>query len=157
MSYEETFNPTEEFLQGALINLEYEIMMLKYVAHILAIENRGKDVIYNALLESFLIHARILIDFLYRDDPYKNTVRAAQYFTCDNPWESIRPMETEMITEARQDAHKHLDNLTYNHLHIKIHWPYEEIANEVEAVLQVFIENLPTNYRKPNIASVNLQ
>ena len=64
MSKAKTENRTVEELKNALESLKYEVWMLWSLANILASDNQGKGVIHNALLESFLIHARILIEFL---------------------------------------------------------------------------------------------
>lgn len=148
MSKAETENRTVQELKNALVALKYEVWMLWSLANILAIDNQGKGVIHNALLESFLIHARILIEFLYKNKPYKDTVRASQYFTSDSPWKSIRPQKTELLKTTETDAHKQLAHLTYTRLQGKREWPYIKIANDIEAVLQVFYENLPDDFNK---------
>ena len=148
MSKAKTENRTVEELKNALESLKYEVWMLWSLANILATDNQGKGVIHNALLESFLIHARILIEFLYKNKPYKDTVRASQYFTSDSPWKSIRPQKTELLEKTEKDAHKHLAHLTYTRLQGKRGWPYIKIANDIKAVLQVFYENLPDDFNK---------
>ncbi len=149
MSKAKTENQTAEELKNALEQLNnYEVWMLWSLANILASDNQGKGVIHNALVESFLLHARILIEFLYKNKPYKDTVRASQYFTSDSPWKSIRPQKTELLEKTEKDAHKHLAHLTYTRLQKKKRWPYIEIANDIQAVLQVFRENLPNDFTK---------
>jgi len=118
------------------------------LAHIIATDNQGQGVIHNALVESFLIHARILIEFLYKNKPYKDTVRASQYFTSDSPWKSIRPQKTDLLKETEEDAHKYLAHLTYTRLQRKRKWPCIKIANDIQAVLKVFRENLPDDFTK---------
>lgn len=148
MSKAKTESRTVEELKNALLALDYEVWMLWSLANILATDNQGKGVIHNALLESFLIHARILIEFLYKNQPYKDTVRASQYFTSDSPWKSIRPQKTELLEKTEKDAHKQLAHLTYTRLQGKRQWPYVKIANDIKAVLQVFYENLPDDFNK---------
>ena len=148
MSKAKTENRTVEELKNALESLKYEVWMLWSLANILASDNQDKGVIHNALLESFLIHARILIEFLYKNKPYKDTVRASQYFTSDSPWKSIRPQKTELLKKTEKDAHKQLAHLTYTRLQGKREWPYIKIANDIKAVLQVFYENLPDDFNK---------
>jgi len=148
MSKAKTENQTVEELKNALESLKYEVWMLWSLANILATDNQDKGVIHNALLESFLIHARILIEFLYKNQPYKDTVRASQYFTSDSPWKSIRPPKTELLEKTEKDAHKYLAHLTYTRLQRKRKWPCIKIANDIKAVLQVFYENLPDDFNK---------
>ncbi len=148
MSKAKTEKRTLEELKDALERLKYEVWMLWSLANILATDNQGKGVIHNALLESFLIHTRILIEFLYKDEPYKDNVRASRYFTRDSPWKSIRPLKTKLLEEAVKDAHKQLAHLTYSRLREKKQWPYIRIANDIKAVLQVFYEKLPDDFSK---------
>ena len=148
MSKAKIENRTVEKLKGALEHLKYEVWMLWSLANILATDNQGKGMIHNALLESFLIHARILIEFLYKDKPYEDTVRASQYFTSDSLWKSIRPPKTKLLEETVKNAHKQLAHLTYTRLQGKMQWPYIEIAKNIEAVLQVFREKLPDDFTK---------
>jgi hypothetical protein len=148
MSKVKTENRTVEELKAVLERLKYEVWMLWSLANILATDNQGKGVIHNALLESFLIHARILIEFLYKNEPYEDTVRASQYFTSDSLWKSIRPPKTELLKKTVKDAHKQLAHLTYTRLQGKTQWPYIKIANDIKAVLQVFRENLPDDFTK---------
>ena len=148
MSKAKIENRTVEELKGALEHLKYEVWMLWSLAHILAADNQGQGVIHNALLESFLIHARILTEFLYRNKPLQDTILASQYFPSANNWESIRPPKTELLKETEKDAHKQLAHLTYTRLQGKTQWPYIKTANDIEAVLQVFRENLPDDFTK---------
>ncbi len=149
MSKAKTENRTVEQLKNALESLKkYEVWMLWSLANILAIDNKGKGVIHNALVESFLIHARILIEFLYKNQPYKDTVRASQYFTSDSPWKSIRPQKTQLLKTTEQDAHKYLAHLTYTRLQGKKRWPFIKIATDIETVLKVFHENLSGDFTK---------
>ena len=149
MSKAKTENRTVEELKGALKQLnEYEVWMLRSLANILAIDNPSTGVIHNALVESFLIHARILIEFLYKNKTREDTVRASQYFTSDSHWESIRPKKTELLEKTEKDAHKYLAHLTYTRLQEKKQWPYIKIANDIETVLKVFHENLSDDFTK---------
>ena len=149
MSKTKTESRTIEELKGALKQLnQYEVWMLRSLANILAIDNQGKGVIHNALVESFLIHARILIEFLYKNKTHEDTVRASQYFTSDSHWESIRPPKTKLLEDTEQNAHEHLAHLTYTRLEEKKQWPFIKIANDIKTVLQVFYENLPEDFNK---------
>ena len=148
MSKAKTENRTVEELKKALESLNYEVWMLRSLANILAIDNQGTGVIHNALVESFLIHARILIEFLYKNKTHEDTVRASQYFTSDSYWESIRPPKTKLLEDTEQNAHEHLAHLTYTRLEEKKQWPCIQIANDIETVLKVFHENLSGDFTK---------
>jgi len=149
MSKATTENPTIQQLKGVLKeHLTYEVWMLRSLANILFTDNQGMGVIHNALLESFVIHARIIIEFLYTKKPHKDTVIASQYFASDSFWENIRPEKTELLKTTVEAAHKELAHLTYTRLKGKKRWPYIKIANDIQAVLQVFCEKLPEDFIK---------
>jgi len=145
MSKEETKKPNKVKRKGALVALEYEVGMLGSLANVLATDNQGEGVIHNALLESFLIHARILIEFLYKNEAYRDTVIASQYFTDS---QNILPPKTKLLEETAKDAHKYLAHLTYTRTRLegKKQWLYIKIANDIKAVLQVFYKNLPDDF-----------
>jgi hypothetical protein len=142
MGKKKTEQRTKKDLKNALEHLDYENWMLRSLANILAVDNQSIGVIHNALLESFLIHARILIEFLYREEPYKNTVIASQYFTPKDHWKSICPKKTELLKNTRQDAHEQLAHLTYTRLKKKTRWHYMKIVEDIEAAMNIFRKNL---------------
>ncbi len=156
MSKAETENRTVEELKKALVALDYEVWMLWSLANILATDNQGKGVIHNALVESFLIHARILIEFLYKNGPYKDTVRASQYFTSDSHWKSMRPKKTDLLEETEKDAHKYLAHLTYTRSQGKRKWPSIKIATDIKTILKFFIEKLPDDFNEESKCLISL-
>lgn len=154
MSKAKTENRTVEELKGALKQLnKYEVWMLRSLANILAIDNQGQGVIHNALVESFLIHARLLIEFLYRDTQMKDDdALAKDFFSPATKWQGIRPVKSRLLEETTQAANKHLVHLTYTRLEEKKQWPCIKIANDIETVLKVFHENLPGDFTKDSNA-----
>ena len=149
MSKAKTKKPTIEELEDALKQLnDYEVWMLRSLANILAIDNQGAGVIHNALIEAFLIHARILIEFLYKNKTHEDTVRASQYFTSDSHWETSRPPKTKLLEDTEQAAHEHLAHLTYTRLQGKKQWSFIEIAADIGTVLKLFHENLSDDFSR---------
>jgi len=138
--------PTTELLKRALEQLNtYELPMLRSLANILAID-QGRGVISNALLESFLIHVRLIIEFLYKDGPYKDNVLAGQYFKSYDEWKAIRPSKTKLLEDTQNDAHKYLAHLTFTRLEGKKTWAYLAILKDIEVVLKAFSDNLPKEF-----------
>src|SRR2546428_6664644 len=93
---------TEE-LKETLKDLDYEVWMLKRTAEILNakkpnLADETSRVIHNALLESSMIHARSLIDFLYDENPSSSDVVADDFF--DDPsgdYHSVRDPMTDLL------------------------------------------------------------
>jgi hypothetical protein len=138
----EQSNQNTEELQEASNALYYEISMLKYSARGLASDITGESTIHNSLVESFLIHARLLIEFLYKDKRYKDNVMAADFFSTPEKWRKIRPEKSKLLNETFEGSHKLLAHLSYTRLQVKKTWPYLEIAKEIEAVLNVLLQNV---------------
>jgi len=106
----------------------------------------GQGPIANAVLESFLIHVRALMDFLYSDAPQSDDVVAEDYFANPDDWKKARPPLSDILIHARRRTGKHVAHLTYARLGLKPEtkqWPFVEIANEISTVLNVFLDNVP--------------
>lgn len=139
---------TEQELQEASDHLHYEIWMLTSLAHGIASGIAGQGPIANALLESFVIHVRGLMNFLYNQSPQPDDVVAQDYFSPTDEWEwrNIRPALSELLRQAKRRAGKEVAHLTYARLDVTPEtkpWPIIQIANEISAVINVFLENVP--------------
>ena len=71
----------QDELRSASDHLHYELWMFSSLAHGLASGISGQSVINNALIESFTIHARILLDFLYAERAKEDDVIAEDFFS----------------------------------------------------------------------------
>ena len=60
---------TEEQLREVSDHLHYEIWMFSTITQTLALGAFGPGPVNNACLESFAIHARVLLAFFYAQDP----------------------------------------------------------------------------------------
>ncbi|MGC9967908.1 MAG: hypothetical protein ABSE08_21200 [Syntrophobacteraceae bacterium] len=105
----------------------------------------GDSVINNALLESFTIHTRILLDFLYAASPKKDDVIAEDFFDDPAKWCNKRPQKSEKVLVHRRVG-KEIAHLTYARQKVTQEtkpWAFIEIANEVNRCLQLFLDLLP--------------
>jgi hypothetical protein len=137
---------TDHVLQEASKHLHYEFWMLASLAGGLASGITADLWLRNALLESFVIHVRVLIDFLYAERPKPDDVIAADYFSPSEEWEKLRPAQSETLERARIRAHKELAHLTYARLNVTPEtkpWPFIEIAKEIHSVMDIFLANVP--------------
>lgn len=120
--------------------LNYERGMLRATAMALAsgiIENRLTQ---NTFVESFLIHARLLIAFLY--GPYqKDDFRPGDWLDPDE-WKEICGAKSELLENTHKDAHKYLCHLTATRLNQKRTWDCPGILREIEAVLDKFFQRV---------------
>jgi hypothetical protein len=74
-----------------------------------------KGVVYNALIESFTIHARALIHFLYPKRKEDSDVLAADFFDDAGAWPKICQQEEPIeFGRARERVNKEIAHLTYD-------------------------------------------
>jgi len=96
----------------------------------------------NALLESFVIHLRALIDFFYpSQSPKPDDILAAEYFADPTRWDAVRPACSETLRSARARAHKEIAHLTYARLDVtpdEKPWQFVQIAEEMRGLMQLF-------------------
>ena len=131
-------------------HLRYEVEMLHGTAQALRDPPRDQDgtigaIIEYALLESFLIHARVLISFLY-DGPKSNDVAAEHFFDENKEWTEHRPDKSRLLTETQKRINKELAHLTKGRLGVRPeikHWEYWEIENEIGGILAQFCTLVP--------------
>jgi len=101
---------------------------------------------HNALVESFAIHARNLIDFLWLDSSNEDDVVGEDFFDDPTKWFNVRPAMPELLRKAKRRAHKQVAHLTYTRILIPDedkHWSYVEIANTLQELLQLFVKHAP--------------
>jgi len=126
--------------------LYYEFWMLTSVAQGLASGIAVRGWLQNALLESFIIHVRALLDFFYTDVPKSDDIVAIDYFSDKERWITIRPELSRTLRIARKRAGKEVAHLTYARLKTspenKI-WAFMDIAKEIQAVVSLFVDHVP--------------
>ncbi len=137
---------TAEELQEASNHLHYELWMLSSLAQAIASGISNQGWLTNALLESFVVHVRGVMDFLYNDAPQKDDVVAQDYFASSDEWSDIRPKLSELLSKAKKRAGKEVAHLTYARLSVTPEtkpWPFIDIANEITSIVEVFLNNVP--------------
>jgi hypothetical protein len=106
----------------------------------------GKGVINNALLESFVIHARALLDFLYAERPRSDDVIAEDFLSSPNDWPKIRPPKTDLLKTIHRRVGKEAAHLTYARLDVTQEtklWAFLQIAEDITIVFDQFLEIVP--------------
>lgn len=125
-------------------NLKYVIWMLNETAILSDKPNSAKN---NAYIESFVIHARILIEFLYGKPDEKDTILAADYVGnwWDNYTKKGKPLEkSEFIKEIREKAHKMAAHLTEAGSDYQDReWNKIKIRDEINKIILGFLEAVP--------------
>jgi hypothetical protein len=139
---------TVKELQEASNHLQYEISILTSLAHGRASGFAGQGSIANALLESFIIHVRAVMDFLYADKPQTDDIIAEDFFDTPQQWTDKRPTLSELLSQTKRRAGKEVAHLTYARLDVKPEtkpWPFVQITNEISTVINKFLEHVQKN------------
>lgn len=135
-------------LQATCEHLAYEAWMLLETAQIQAQGfYTAIEPLNNAVLESFIIHVRNMIDFLYPPaNKRPSDVYATDFFDVPKEWEQLRPPMSYRLREARERGNKEIAHLTYDRLHgtrEQKPWEYVDIANEITAIWRTFVAQVP--------------
>ncbi len=137
---------TAEELRAASAHLRYEIDMFMETAKWLAKGTSEQTVIHNAMVESFTIHTRALLDFLYSREPHDDDVIAEDFFGDPEQWLKTRRDKTELLGQVHRRVAKEIAHLTYVRQDITPEekgWRFLEIANQLKHVIDEFLTEIP--------------
>ena len=143
---------TKEELVNASQHLHYEFWMFKSLANALAIGVFGQGVANNAILESFTIHARNLLYFLYSDTPWPDDVIADDFLKVPEAWKSHRPVMSETLGGVHERVAKEVAHLTYARQDVTPEmklWPFIEIMSEVNTIFSKFLDLVEPDLLSP--------
>jgi hypothetical protein len=149
----------EEDLKAALKHLCYEIDMLQGTMERLETGSTEDRILHNALVESFTVHARNLMHFLYPIGEKDSDVLAADFFDDAGYWLKNRPEEPKEFGKSRGRVNKEIAHLTYDRLSVT---PQHKIWNpalgdEILRIMAIFFSALPQRFRNTNQRNVTSQ
>lgn len=105
-----------------------------------------------ALLEAFAVHARALIEFLWRDKALRKTDgRAAHYFE-PGEWSKLRPAMETTLDEVFDRASWGVVHISYRRAFQPDEarqWRFAQIAASIGRCLRVFLDHVPRNRVEP--------
>lgn len=136
----------DDELVNASEDLYYEISMMRTTAQGLISGVANPSAIQNALLESFLLHVRILLDFLSppRRPPLEDDVIATDYAPT---WKTVDTADGgKYIEMLREEINKRLAHLTYKRLKIADRdkgWNFIGIEARLVKWLHEFLRSVP--------------
>ncbi len=128
----------QQLLDYSEEHLLYELHIFRWVAENLPSE---KGFLLSALLESFAIHLRNLIDFFYTrpEDARNDDLIAADFFDSPSSWNPGAIPKS--LNDARERANKEVSHITYKRKGATDPtkpWPVADLFNEVHAVAEKF-------------------
>ena len=140
-----------ELMEMARRHLGYEIKMLRETAAALHGKGIGPRSFRNALLETFLIHYRNLLDFFYADKRrwLQHDVKAADYVGDVKQWRARRPKMDKEASSNRERVNAQLAHLTYRRLRYdQRNWSDRKMLEQIEQLLDDFVRQLPAHRRR---------
>jgi hypothetical protein len=150
--------PTNLQLKKGAVHANYEIGMLLDTAQVLSLEDQNADVtIRRALLESWLLHIRGVIEFFHpgpKADP--DTVRAEWYVASIANWEKALPKLNKRERARRKALHKHLAHISYLRDARRTRWSSND-HRIVTRRLELLDRHLATKYRQTFTELVRLR
>ncbi len=101
------------------------------------------QMLYNAVLTAFTVHARNLYLFLYGHSPRRNDIVADDYFDDAQTWTFARPAETGLLTETSDRVNKLSAHLTYERTEPPHYWMWMDIHRDLQTALRQFVQLAP--------------
>ncbi len=146
---------TEELVSRSS-HVWYEYSMMNEVADSLT-SGTGDDVVRNALLESFLIHARSVADFLWGTTADKpDDIRARHYLVHSTSASS--PLSPPSVpVDWRTRVNKEIAHLTDGRLAVTPEtkgWRFNLIREELDSAMGAFLEIVPPQTLSPEWKAV---
>jgi hypothetical protein len=106
----------------------------------------------NADIESFALHVRNLMFFLYAKKAKQGDVVAASYFEDRNDWSRNRPDRPKSLDRVNTRVPVEIVHLSLGRLKVREsdkRWPYEVMWRDLAAVIAVFLERVPEGRVSP--------
>jgi hypothetical protein len=135
---------------AALKHLRYEIRMFKATGHLLMSGQLPEGEHRNAVLESFTIHARILLQFFHPDGPGSDEMIANDYFGDPVEWKRARGRLPDTVAAVRERVGIEIAHLTYNRIDITDEakrWNLAEMYATIAALVDQFVAQIDPHYQ----------
>jgi hypothetical protein len=129
-------------------HLPYEIEMLYHTAVRLfaaGVPTVPDAVTRCALLESFALHLRVLVDFLWNDRRGQPEDALAGDFFPDGEWRALRPPKPSSLTAAAKKAGMQVAHLSYNRIPLtpdQKGWRGSLLC-DIAPALRAFVDHVP--------------
>ena len=144
---------TVEQLRAASEHLHHEVSMFDATGRALGSGLFGPGAATNAVLESFTVHTRALLQFLFPNDPKPDDVLAEDYFENPSIWRDLRGDLPEPLGVVNRRVGKEIAHLTYARLEVTPEtkgWNIPVIWAAVLRLVQAFAKNVPQDRLGPS-------
>lgn len=122
-------------------DLAYEIWMLDCLRDALATQRRIPAWLNNSIVESFAIHARVLLEFFYGHGKKPTDARATDFIDPLVLRANPRPKESPRLLRVRSRAGFQVSHLSYLRTNVKSeekNWDYSDIWADINDLVNWF-------------------
>jgi hypothetical protein len=149
---------SDEVLRKTSVHLRYEFGTFTQLAQMLNTGAFGTGTLNNALLESFTVHSRLLLDFFFDDKPrHDDEVVADDFFGCEGKWPGMRGTMPPILQTVDRRVGKEVAHLTYSRLDVtpdeKL-WTFPAIVQAIEKVWNTFITQVPPSRLDQDLSKI---
>jgi hypothetical protein len=135
--------PQDQLIAFSGEHLYYEIVMLYGVVDYLL---KGTDnmIVYNALLESFVIHASNILDFFYKPQIKEDDAKAIHYMDHPKSWTALLPPQEIHFKDFTKKRSQWVVHLSYKRLEVlpeQKRWGAPKITKEIKKLVNLFLLN----------------
>ena len=137
------YTPTDAELKQAPRRVLYELgMFFAALEANKGVDKNNEEALYNATLESALLHARNLLDFFTGNPTDKDDIQAGHFIAAPGGgwWKSSK---LGFLSLLRDDLNYSISHLTYRRTRGKPVWDLARIAGEIQAAFNEFLGLLP--------------
>ncbi len=125
-------------------HVRYEVQMLLNGTDAIIRGLKVPNGLQHMPVESYAIHLRNLITFLYPASSRDTDVCAKDFFNKEDSWDKVRPQLSEVLTEAKTRADKEVGHLTTSRQSgtpkSKV-WDVKTLTQELWPIFQLFAES----------------
>jgi hypothetical protein len=135
-------------LRKAYEHVKYEFEMLTETATLLQSHPTLTEAHQRAILESFVIHFRNLLEFFYWN-PGEDRILAEHF--APGAWRDKRPKKSALLFKGHSRACNEIAHLTFARLGVRNEdwpWPVAEITKEMSELYDLFLKLAPQDLPK---------
>ena len=135
-----------------------EVHMLQGMASGIASGMTLGSPLHNALTESFVVHARNLLHFLFPERPHDTDILAEHFFDEPERWYSLRGTMPADLKAVRVRANKQMARIAYDRLEAvgeERRWEYLGILYVIVALVELFAQNAKSDLLHPNWVKIS--
>lgn len=126
-------------------HLYYEIFMLYGVVDILKQKpDFDNEIILDALIESFVIHTQIILDFFYIPQMKPDDAKAIHFVKNVGTWKKEIPSYDRYFRRFNRRRSREVVHLTYSRLEVSKEdkpWDIQKTTQHIQKVVNLFIEH----------------